>query len=61
MAQSRQNFNIIKKSAEIVLPGPRQAGKTTMLCSLVEKENIEREINGAPFVPFTTDFDRLLA
>lgn len=36
-------LELSKSYSAILLTGPRQAGKTTMLCSLAEKENIGRE------------------
>lgn len=36
-------LELSKSCSAILLTGPRQAGKTTMLCSLAEKENIGRE------------------
>ena len=36
-------LKLSKSYSAILVTGPRQAGKTTMLCSLAEKENIGRE------------------
>ena len=36
-------LELSKSYSAILLTGPRQAGKTTMLCSLAERENIKRE------------------